>query len=442
MRLYAKETTPLVLSFIERAAIARTFAPILVFHPLEDYFPTSSIPPDRNGLTSPQPERWSARVAQYRQLSQVDKLQRAALGYRVFSRVQRGRAEVVVEYWCYYVYNAFTVRGAWLPYRVRDNHPHDLERVYIVLTPSDTTSEPNVVRDDAWARGAFRIRNVIANAHDGSIPPNQYDVRLNETLTPPLTLLVEHGSHAMAPDLNHDGRFTPGIDSTSRWKLQWGIRDRGATWRWYRVSFMDRRDEWAIRLCGPAITNSESCPRYTLYPAADLQNWFGEFQLSSRDRQDIVGRTSWWVRTFGDTRIEHLMVPTDPPDGRMLDEMQNRRTKAEAGFVAGFTTVGQRPALIFGRRTFWDVRSPHAPDVAAEVVALVPNGARPAFEATVWSSYSVDAISNILLGAGWFSKSGSADVVTGLDLRLGRFRLRPAWRVREGSFNSRLTITF
>ena len=27
-----------------------------------------------------------------------------------------------------YVYNEFTVRGTWLPYRVQDNHLHDLER--------------------------------------------------------------------------------------------------------------------------------------------------------------------------------------------------------------------------------------------------------------------------------------------------------------------------
>ena len=136
------------------------------------------------------------------------------------------------------------------------------------------------------------------------------------------------------------------------------------------------------------------------------------------------------------------MVPLDPPDGRALDDMRNRRTKAEAGFVAGFTSVRKRPALIFGRRAFWDVRSRRAPDIAAEALALFPNGGRPAFEATFWNSYSVDAISNILLGVGWFSKSGGADIVAGVDLRLGRFRVRPSWRLREGSFNSRVTTTF
>src|SRR6185436_17043245 len=162
-------------------------------------------------------------------LSPAEKLHRAALGYRVFSRFDRGQIEVVVEYWCYYVFNEFTVRGTWLPYRVQDDHPHDLERLYLVLIPTEAPGFADGAADEAWARGAFRIRRVVANAHDGSIPPNQYDVGDDHVLAPPLTILVERGSHAMAPDINEDGRFTPGIDATAARKLQWGIRDTGAT---------------------------------------------------------------------------------------------------------------------------------------------------------------------------------------------------------------------
>src|SRR4029077_18752464 len=135
--------------------------PILVFHPLEHYFPTSSMlplgpeagtEPSRPGL-----EGLSLRVDSYRALSLAAKLQRAALGYRVFTRPDRdGPMQVVVEYWCYYVYNEFTVRGTWLPYRVRDNHPHDLERLYLVLTPTGVAHDADVVADETWARAAFR----------------------------------------------------------------------------------------------------------------------------------------------------------------------------------------------------------------------------------------------------------------------------------------------
>ena len=440
IRLQAAEPlVPIVLSPSQQAAIARAFAPIMVSHPLERYFPASSMEPVAGRL---RPEAWPDRVAEYQGLSQADKLNRASVGYRVFSRVHRGRTEVIAEYWFYYVYNAFTVRGGWLPYRVPVNHPHDLERVYVVLTSTQMASESDRVIDEVWAREAFRVRSVVANAHDGSIPPNQYDVPDHETLAAPITLLVERGSHAMAPDVNHDGIFTPGVDSTSRLKLQWGIRDTGATWGWYRASFMEPRGATALRLCGPAAAAADRCGRYALYLADDLQRWFGEFQLTSSDRHDIVGRLSWWVRAFGDIRIEDLLVPKDLPDGRVLDEMRSRPTNTEAGFLTGVMVGGGPPAFMLGRRAFWDVPSRRAPDVGAEAIALFPARGRTEFEATVWTSYSVDAITNVVLGAGWFSRTGSADIVAGVDLRIGRFRVRPTWKLRTGGFASRVTLLF
>ena len=357
------------LSPAQRAAVARAFAPTLVLHPLENYFPTSSMFPlgddavlrvDGNGraVLPVGLESWQARVDRYRGLSREEKLARAALGYRVFSRIHQGRAEVVVEYWCYYVYNEFTVRGAWLPYRVHDNHPHDLERLFLTLTPTpgrDSSIQP--VADEEWALGAFRIRSVIANAHDGSIPPNEYDVPDDKVLIPPLTVLVELGSHAMAPDLNRDGRFTPGIDSTKILKLQWGIRDRGATWGRYRASFMDGRDASAERLCGSSaalLAEADHCSPYDLYPAGDLQSWFQTFELSSRDRPEIIGRSPWLIRTFGDIRMDQLMVPTDPPDGRVLDRDGESPHPRRGGFRRGVDERGcagahRRTALFLGR---------------------------------------------------------------------------------------------
>jgi len=436
----------------EQAAIARAFAPILVFHPLEHYFPTSSMlplgadvapgsEPSRPGL-----EVWSSRVDAYRALSLAAKLQRAALGYRVFTRAERDEPmQVVVEYWCYYVYNEFTVRGTWLPYRVRDNHPHDLERLYLVLTQTGVANDTDGAADERWARAAFRIHSLVANAHDGSIPPNRYDVSDGHALTPPLTMLVERGSHAMAPDVDRDGRFTPGIDSTAALKLQWGIRDTGATGSRYRDSFMDDRDASASRLCGPTEAPQAEiadCLRYALYPADDLQSWFQGFELSPRDRHDVLGRSSWLVRTFGDVQLENLMVPPDAADGSVLDAMVRRGVRGTRGFVTGLTAVGRSPALIAGKRYFWNMAPRRAPDIAAEGVALFSVGSRPEVEGTVWGSYTFDAITNLVFGAGWFSERGGADIAAGSDLRVGRFTVRPTWRVRERMFNTRVTTTF
>lgn len=427
-----------VLSDEQELALARAFAPTLVFHASEEYFPTSSMTP----LPIDAPiEDWPSRVDQYRRLSAQAKLQRAALAYRVFSRVHDRHVEVVVEYWCYYVYNEFTVLGGWLPYRLANNHPHDLERLYLVLRPSEDAWSGSDAADEAWARESFQVQRIVANAHDGSIPPNQYEPQAGEAVALPLTLLVERGSHAMAPDLDNDGRFTPGIDSTDVLKLQWGIRDRGATWGWYRASYMDGRGATAVRLCGPAA-GDPLCTRYTLYPADGLQRWFQELQLSDDDRHKVVGKTPWLVRTFGDIRVEELMVPPDPANGRMLDKMLRRRVRSESGFVVGFTTVDHAAAFVGGRRDLWEVRSRRVPDVLTEAAVLFPSGRATLGEATVWGSYNLDAITNLMLGFGWFSESQSTSVTAGVELRIGRFRVRPAWRLRDAGFDSRVITTF
>ncbi len=176
-----------MLSTGERAAIAQAFAPVLVFHPAEEYFPTSPVfPLDPSQLSELSEDPLidlraglgssSERTARYRALSIDDKIEHASVQYRVFSRVVKGRVEVIAEYWCYYVFNAFSVGVVWLPARVPDNHPHDLERVYFVLRPLGGAAAP-ADPDVEWARNGFRIERVVTNAHDGNVPPNQYVAR-------------------------------------------------------------------------------------------------------------------------------------------------------------------------------------------------------------------------------------------------------------------------
>jgi hypothetical protein len=340
------------LSPDQQIAIARAFAPTLVFHPEEEYFPVSSMD---EGAIRP----WPTRVEQYLALSKDQKLQRAALAYRVFTLDSRDPSEIVVEYWSYYVYNAYTIRGGWLPYRVSGDHPHDLERLYLVLRATGRGTGIGTA-DVLWAREAFEVTRVVANAHDGSIPPNQYTVPAGRTLAAPVMVNVELGSHAMAPDINRDGRFTPNVDHTAVSKVRWGIRDHGNTWRWYLERFMDARDVSAVRLCGPApapALDPPGCSRYALYPAEDLQQWFQAAGLTESDFHEVVGRTSWWARTFGDVRVERLVAPDDEADGRRFERDLQRRTRTESGFVAGFTTVDYSPALVLSRRYFREVAS-------------------------------------------------------------------------------------
>jgi hypothetical protein len=109
--------------------------------------------------------------------------------------------------------------------------------------------------------------------------------------------------------------------------------------------------------------------------------------------------------------------------------------------VVGFTLSRCRGRRL-GGRYLKEVASRRAPDLIAETMVVAPSGSRAFVEATLWSSYSLDAVTNVIVGGGWFSNTGSGDLAAGIDFRIGRFRVRPTWRMRTLDFDSRITTTF
>lgn len=111
----------------------------------------------------------------------------------------------LLEYWYYYPFD----EGK--PHR----HIHDSEHVFIEVDKLG---------------GA--VRSYLASDHGQFAPNNSYS-----TLVPgarpvelPLFALVEFEKHAMSPDINHDGKFTLGVDVNlyrDRFTI-WGLRDLGA----------------------------------------------------------------------------------------------------------------------------------------------------------------------------------------------------------------------
>jgi hypothetical protein len=70
----------------------------------------------------------------------------------------------------------------------------------------------------------LKLQNVIGYAHGTDWYSNELlvegpDVKL------PVTLLIEEGKHAIGPDRNADGYFTPGYDINTRVNDAWGVRD-------------------------------------------------------------------------------------------------------------------------------------------------------------------------------------------------------------------------
>ena len=91
-------------------------------------------------------------------------------------------------------------------------HPHDLE-----------TAEFEVwLEGDAGCR-RVRLASVEALAHGSRWYSNTLKVRSDARY--PITLFVEEGKHATAPDRNADGSFMRGYDVTERVNDAWGVRD-------------------------------------------------------------------------------------------------------------------------------------------------------------------------------------------------------------------------
>ena len=116
----------------------------------------------------------------------------------------------LIEYWFYY------------PFDEGNPHPHihDSEHLFVEVDKLGGT-----------------VRNFFASDHDSFVPNNLYSTLVKNAapVTLPLFATVELGKHAMSPDLNHDGRFSPGVDDNLHVESYsfWGLRDRGTKFRFF-----------------------------------------------------------------------------------------------------------------------------------------------------------------------------------------------------------------
>ena len=111
----------------------------------------------------------------------------------------------LIEYWFYY------------PFDEGKSHPHlhDSEHLFVEVDKLGGT-----------------VRNVFASDHDSFVANNLYSTLVKDSppVALPLFAMVELAKHAMAPDLNHDGRFTRGVDDNLHREPYafWGLRDRSS----------------------------------------------------------------------------------------------------------------------------------------------------------------------------------------------------------------------
>ena len=411
--------------------VAERFSPILEFHPLEEYFPTSPL------FTLPAGDTRSAddpatiallgtadsRRERYEALALTEKAALATVYYRAYPVRRDSRDLIVVEYWFYYVQNAYRIRGNVLPFWVNGNHPNDLEHVHVVLRPSGDSEE-------------FVLDGVYASAHEGTMPANRYHYA-NGDPQKRARYLVERGSHALAPDIDEDGVFTPGVDGDSGQKFLWGIRDRGVIWPRYNPEYMDdrRKDSPIVFEHAGAPTAGMGWLPYRLVPVEELTQAFAQLDLSSKQRQAVFEiDKNWFRRAFGGDNgsSEKLLVP--PTRAASSGSVGIRQfSSTERGLLLGYTFKNDRQGMMIGGRYSYLHGIRHLPDLIFESTAHVTTYGTAYVSNEVLLSYPIDGTVRARFGGALVVdsltfESPQLDFVLGAEVKLGRMRVNAATR--------------
>lgn len=429
------------LTPVEQAQLAQLFAPVLVFHPEEQYFPTNPLFPLS---TKPRESRLSSlgtpesRIQAYRNLPLVEKERLATVFYRAYPAWVSDEQVVVLEYWFYYVQNDYRVRGNILPFWMDGSHPNDLEHIHLVLRAESGGGFKLSLRP-APGDLKYSVKDVYASAHEGKIPANRYSYR-DTPKVGATHFLVELGSHALAPDINEDGLFTPGEDGDSGSKVLWGIRDHGYTWPRYRNSYMTARSNGnALVFSYRGANIGKGAPEdrrlsYELVSVDSLSEQFAQLELTENQREHAFeNEVSWFPRMFGkdNGRSGKLLMP--PPAEVGGESIGVRGVSSnERFFLAGSVLNMADPGLFAGGRYSFLTRSRYLPDLIMQVDAIVTRRDQY-LSPQVLLSYPIDGITKIMAGQALTTDSlrfdrVQRDWVVAIEVRLGDMRISAASR--------------
>jgi hypothetical protein len=409
--------------------LGERFAPVLVFHPREEFLPVSPLfaldiladdqREPAGALGSPH-----ARRERYRALTLDEKVRLSTVYFRAYRARRDARPVVVVEYWMYYVQNAYRVRGGILPFWIDGSHPNDLEHIHLVLRHSENGLAP----DEVWA-----------SSHDGLVPPNRYRYEVADD-APPYNgrFLVERGSHALAPDVDGDGIFTPGRDGDSGYRFLWGIRDHGVARTRYSRAYLDPEREIASITLGPDRDEAAADVKltYRLLPVQDISRAFADLDLTKRERTRLFEVARHWLkRTFGadnGSSGKLLVPPARKPDARSESIGIGHIAASERGFLVGGTFKFQEQGAFVGARYAYLHDMPFLPDVIIEANATQTTK-RNYLSAQLLFSYPIDASTKIMAGKAFVTDSwrfdrNQTDWYAGVEIRLGSMRISAAGR--------------
>jgi len=409
------------MSSDEQFRLANQFAPVLVFHPDEEYFPCSplfALDPTASDSVAGQLGTPESRTARYQALTMEEKAKLATVYYRVYRLTRTSYEAIVLEYWFYYVQDTYRVRGNLLPFWFDGSHPNDMEHVRIVLRSAD-----------------YSVAEVYSSAHEGHTPSNRF--RFSGEMAPERThILVEHGSHANAADINEDGLFTPHIDGDSGYKIIWGIRDKGISWIWYNSRNMTSRATGAV-LFSPADSNDVTVGGYTyqLESAQRISLDMKSLQITESERKTAFQtHVSWFTRIMGRSNGNADLLTSPPePNLRRRSIEGGKYSNTESGILVGITNLMPKAGLLVGARYSFQNKYKFLPDLMFEADGIV-NVLGKGFIATdAMLTYPIDAATKLMFGTGVITdsityKQYQRDWIAAGEVRLGRLRLYGASR--------------
>jgi hypothetical protein len=344
---------------------------------------------------------------------------------------QGSEVKLVVDYWLYYVWNDYRVRGGLFPFWFDRSHPNDLEHIHLILKKR-TVPESEVVIPSVIDR--FTLEAVFSSAHEGTMPANRY-YPATDNYQPKQHFMVELGAHAIAPDANKDGVFTPGIDGQSGYKLLWGIRDKGIAWTWYRASFTQPRSETDTTVFSVRDEDGSAEFTYQLVPADKLRSELNELALSTEERKRIFETRIHRMRRFLGTSNGEAHRLVEPPDieSQGNEIGLNGFSSTERGIIFGGTSMADTPGIFLGGRYGFLHGITYLPDLICQLDGILTTQGKGLLSSQFLLSYPISVATKVVGGAGLLTDSASFrnkqwDWLAGFEVRLGHLQIYAGFR--------------
>jgi hypothetical protein len=423
-------------------AIAIRFAPRFRFHPDEAYLPVHPLfvlgTADQDGsqgagaaqvLGTP-----ADRIRRYLALTLAEKAAKARIFYDVYHDARQGPGRIVVEYWLYFVESRYRTQRGFFPFSLDTSHPNDFEHVFLILAPR----AGSFLDSDNSSMG-LGIERIIANVHDGRVPNHVTPISAGTRIAERPLVLVELGSHSLAPDVDGDGYVRTNLDVEPR-RITWGLRDTGRIWAWRSPDDASLREASASTTLIPAgAPGAEGDRTYELEPMPSVDAAFRSLALApAQEELAFRGQVHPFKRVFGknDGGSPALRRPSSSVDHGDAGRLLNDSVERQRGFSLGFTNTFDSYTLMLGGRLPLATPGRPWPALTADVGVVFPAGG-PVLDAELLASYEIDTQVDLIGGAAWLASSSGerqADWLVGLQLQLGRIRLRGAFR-RGGTVN-------